>query len=103
MSKLGKLGGFLKFVGHVAPAILGQTKLAPIAPWITAAVQEAETLPGATGAQKLDHVVTVAQDAAEAVNAGAGQVLLDPAQLRGAVEAQVAAIIAAYNTVHKTS
>lgn len=90
MSKLSAIGHFFLRVGQIAPTILALTPLAPIAPAVTAAIQEAEALHGSgSGADKLAHVVAIATDAAQAVNAQAGHQVIDPV----AVQSEAATVI----------
>jgi hypothetical protein len=44
---------FARTVGQFAPLILAATPLAPIAPMVALAITKAQTLPHATGAEKL--------------------------------------------------
>ncbi len=100
MSKLSKLGRFFQAVGKFAPLILAVTPLAPIAPAVMAAIQEAEALHGAgTGVEKLAHVKAIALDAAAAANAQAGKIVVDPAEIGAAVDQSVAAVVAVANVV----
>lgn len=98
MSKLSAIGHFFLRVGQVAPMILALTPLAAIAPAVTAAIQEAEAIHGAgSGADKLAHVVAIATEAAEAVNAQAGHQVIDPAAVQGAAATAVSAVVQVVN------
>lgn len=97
MSKLGKLGSFFKKVGQVAPAVLVLTPLAPIAPIVQAAIQEAEAIPGATGAQKRAHVKAIAVDAATSINIAKGAAVVDVAEVEQAADSSITAVIDAVN------
>ena len=99
MSKLGRLGHFFVKVGQFAPVILALTPLAPISGIVGAAIQEAEALKGATGEQKLAHVMAIAVDAAKAANSQAGKVVVDPAKVQNAVAEAVSAVITVTNLV----
>lgn len=97
MSKLGNLGKFLHIVGTFAPLILAVTPLAPIAGAVTAAIQEAESIAGATGAEKLARVTAIAVDAAHAANAQAGHVVVDPVAVQTEAATVISAVIQATN------
>ena len=101
MSKLSKLGHFFQRVGKIAPAILVFTPLAPIAGPITAAIQEAEAIHGAsTGAEKLAHVVAVAKEAAKVANAAAGHTVVNEVGIEAAAAHAIGAVVSAANAVH---
>lgn len=97
MSKLGKLGHFFQQVAKVAPLILAVSPLAPIAGPITAAIQEAEAIQGASGKDKLAHVVAIAIDAAQTANAAAGHVVVDPAAVESTAGAVISAVVESVN------
>lgn len=97
MSKLGKLGSFFRKVSKVAPLVMAFTPLAPFAPIVTAAMQEAEAMPGATGSQKLEHVVAIVGHAAEVAQA-AGKAV-NPAEVQAAAAQVVSGIVATVNAL----
>lgn len=97
---LSKLGSFLKRVGKIAPTLLLLTPLAPIADEITAAIQEAEAIPSATGPEKLQHVINIAITAATAVNAQAGRSLIPLDRVVSIATLIVNLIISATNQTH---
>lgn len=97
MSKLGKLGSFFKKVGKVAPIILAFTPLAPFAPIVTAAIQEAEAIQGATGPQKLEHVVNIVGHAAEIAQQAGKSV--NPAEVKAAATTVVSGIVQTVNAL----
>lgn len=96
-SKLGKIGGFFKRVGKVAPLILAFTPLAPLTPIVMAAIQEAEAIPGATGPQKLAHVVNIVGSAAEIAQAGGKNV--NPADVKAAASTVISGIVQTVNAL----
>ena len=101
MSRLGALGHFFQQVGKFAPLILAVTPLAPIAGPVAAAIQEAEAIHGAgNGAAKLQHVIAIAQDAAESANAAAGKVVVDPQAVAASATQVVSAIVSVANLSH---
>lgn len=73
---------FLMALAVVAPKVLAVTPLAPIARPVQKAIAEAEAMKGASGQEKLAHVVEVAGDAADA--AAAAGVHVDPNAVRAA-------------------
>lgn len=97
MSKLGKLGHFFHNVGKFAPVILALTPLAPIAAPVAAAIQEAEAIHGATGPDKLAHVIAVAKESAVVANMAAGKQVVDPAEVEGAAAQVISAVVAVAN------
>jgi hypothetical protein len=98
MSKLD----WLKKLGELAPIVLAMTPLAPIAGPVAAAMHEAEEIHGDdSGAAKLSHVVGIAQQAATAVNAQAGKVVIAPDLIPGATAQIVSAIISVANVAGK--
>ena len=100
MSTLGKLGQFFTKVGKVAPGLMAMhPALAPIAGPVAAAIYEAEAIKGATGEQKLAHVVAVAVESAKAVNAGAKKKILDPVEVKQAAAAVVSATVNVANVL----
>lgn len=97
MSKLGKLGSFFKKVGKVAPIIMAFTPLAPFAPIVTAAIQEAEAIKGATGPEKLAHVVNIVEQAATAAQAAGKSV--NPDEVKAAATTVVSGIVQTVNAL----
>lgn len=73
-------------VGIFAPIILLNApkgdKIAPFIPQIVNGIIEAEQIPGATGAQKKDHVMKIVKTGAVIANA-TGKVNLDPDEIAG--------------------
>lgn len=86
-----------------APLLITTLKpsLAPIAGNITDAMDEAEGMQGATGAQKLEHVKKMAASAADAVNTAKGHVVIDKSSLDQSVTEAVDTAVAVNNLVHK--
>lgn len=77
-------------------------KLAPIAPQISAGIQEAEQLKAAgTITDKLAHVQNIANIAANSVNTAAGKTVVDTSSLNTAVQEGVDTAIAAINLIHQ--
>ena len=95
---MNKLGRFLRRLGRVAPQILALTPLAPIAPAVAAAMAEAEQIAGATGRDKLAHVVAVATRAAEVAQLSG--VPIDPADVQAAAGDVIGAIVAVAKVAH---
>jgi hypothetical protein len=93
---------WLDLVKILAPIILGTINphLGALAPVITAGITEAEGISGATGAQKLDHVVNLATAAANGINVAAGKPLIDVASVTATAGAAISAVVDATNIVH---
>lgn len=94
------LSGWLRILAQLGPQVLLFTPLAPIAPLVVAAIGEAEALAGATGPDKLAHVVNIATIAASAANAQAGHVVIDPATMQAAAENAISTVVGVTNMVH---
>ncbi len=97
---MSKLQTFLKILAQVGPTVLMFTPLAPIAQAVTLAIGEAEQIPGATGQQKLGHVVAIAVSAAQAANVEAGRQVVDPLLVVKTAQDAVSTTVDAVNLVH---
>lgn len=82
---------WLKALAHIAPKVLLLTPLAPIAPAVQEAIAEAEAMKGASGDQKLAHVVKIAVDSAEVAQASG--VHIDPQAVEHAAEKAVSTAV----------
>lgn len=85
------LKSWLKTLAKVAPKVLLLTPLAPIAPAVQAAIAEAEAIKGASGQEKLAHVVKIAVNAAEVAQASG--VNIDPNAVEVAAEKAVSTAV----------
>lgn len=96
---------WLDLVKLLAPIIIGTVKpeLVPISAKITAAIDSAEQIKGASGADKLKHVQEIADAAADSLNAVKGHVVLDKTKLDETVSEAVNAVVAATNIVVKNA
>ena len=92
---------FAKALIQYGPFLLMMTPLAPIAPAVIQAILEAEQIKGATGPEKLAHVMAIITTAAEALNLQAGHEVVDMAKLQQTGAAIISAIIAIVNLVTK--
>jgi hypothetical protein len=92
---------WLQLVSWVAPAVLGMTPLAPIAPFVIAGVQAAESLPGAQGKDKLDAAVQIARIGIAATNAQAGHVVVDPQLADAAIQSGISTVVNVVNLTHR--
>jgi hypothetical protein len=92
------LPNWLATVLHMAPAVLAFTPLAPLAPFVAAGVHAAEQIPGATGAQKLNAAVNIAQ--AGILAAQAAGVTVDAQVTNQAIVDGVNAVVAGVNSFH---
>lgn len=88
---------FLIRISKIAPVLLALTPLAPIADDITAAIQEAEGIAGASGPEKLAHVIAIAVDAAKAVNDQAGKIVIPMDRVVSIATLIVSLIVSATN------
>ena len=73
-------------------------KLAPLASSITAGINEAESIPGASGTDKLTHVVNIATASANAINQATGKTIVNPTD----ITADAGAVISAAVDIAKT-
>lgn len=96
---MSKWGTFLSIARIMAPLALSFTPLAPIAGPVAAAIGEAEQIEGASNAQKLEHVTTIAVQAAHAANDQAGRLVLDPALVQAAAATTISAVVDSINLV----
>jgi len=84
---------WLEVLAQVGPGVLKFTPLAPIAPEVIAAIGEAQQMPGATGPEKLAHVVNIATEAAQATNAQAGRVVIDPVAMQSTAATAISTVV----------
>ncbi len=91
---------WLQMVASLGPQILMFTPLARIAPAVAAGIQEAQQMAGADGPTKLAHVTNIAVQAAQAVNAKAGHVEVDPETVRVAAGQAISTVVTVVNMVH---
>jgi hypothetical protein len=84
---------WLEVLEQVGPGVLKFTPLAPIAPQVIAAIGETQGMPGATGPEKLAHVVNIATQAAQAANAEAGRVVIDPGAMQTTAETAISTVV----------
>ncbi len=84
----------------IAPKILALTPLKDLAIPVGEAIGEAEMIPGASGAEKLAHVVNVAGASADAL-AAAG-VKIDPVAVRAAAGHAISTVVDVTN-IHKNA
>lgn len=82
---------WLKALAHVAPKVLELTPLKNIAKPVEDLIGEAEAMPGASGHEKLAHVVKGAVHAAEIAQASG--VHIDPQAVEQAAEKTVSAAV----------
>lgn len=96
------LGAFVNVLRVLGPAVLatvpGGEKIAPLIPTITGAIEEAEAIRGASGAEKKAHVLGIVQAGIATANA-TGKVSLDPAAVQTVAANGIDAVIGALNVV----
>jgi hypothetical protein len=84
----------------LAPTILAAAKVpAALIPTVTHAIGEAQQLPGASGAEKKAHVLSIVQDGVETFNAAKGKTVIDPALAVAATSGGIDTTIATINLV----
>ncbi len=94
---------WLTILARIGPQILLFTPLAQIAPIIVGAIQAAEGLPGATGPQKKTLVQQIAIAGAQAVNAAAGRMIIDPVLAEQASGAAIDTVVTVTNLINKAT
>ena len=92
---------WLSTVVHLTPVLLNFTPLAPFSPFFSAAVQSAEQIPGASGAQKLAAAVSIAQAGMLAAQAAGAHV--DAQVTNQAIVDGVNAVVKGVNSFHGKS
>ena len=97
-----KWSAFAHLAQTFAPALIMalNPKLAPLAGAIANGIAEAEQIPGASGKEKLQHVLNITDQAATGINNVAGKVVVDPAGLHEAATEAVDTTVAVLNLVH---
>jgi hypothetical protein len=91
---------FAQVAMEVGPIALRFTPFGAIAGPIVQGIIDARGLPGASGPDKLQHVVNIAVDAATAVNLQAGRTVLDPALVAQEAGGVVSNVYDAIKLVH---
>ncbi len=81
----------------VATVVPGGAILAPI---IVGAIAEAETIKGATGAQKKAAALNLVKAGAAGANAVAGKQVIDPAKAVAAAESGIDTVVSVVNIAH---
>lgn len=76
-------------------------KLAPLSDAITDGIEQAESMKGLSGADKLKHVQAIAADAADAINTAHGSEVVNKAGLNKAVTEGVDTVVAVLNVKKK--
>lgn len=86
---------FLELAKTLAPILLPiiNPKLAPLSPYISAGIAEAEALPGASGDAKRAHVENLVNIGATAVNQTAGHQVIDVGALGSAVSDGISTVV----------
>lgn len=91
---------FAAIASTVGVNVLLFTPLAPIAAIVAAGIAEAQKIPGATGAEKLQHVAVIIQEGVLATNTQAGRQVLDPQLVSDTYVSAVNTAVAAIKLVH---
>ena len=89
-------------IRSIAPAVLplvpGGAKLAPILNTITTAMEDAEAIPGATGAEKKAHVLSIVAAGVATANSS-GKIKLDPVEIEAIASSGIDTTIRAVKAV----
>lgn len=93
---------WLAALEQIGPIVLAFTPLAPIAPAVVGGIQLAESLKGASGAQKKAIVQQIAVTAAQGANAQAGKTVIDPDLVSSTSSAVIDAVVQSVNLVKQT-
>ena len=105
MSKMDTLNKWLAIAQMIAGPILatvpGGAKIAPFVSVISTGIQEAEQIPGATGADKKAHVMNLAMSAFAALQATGKVHLGDATDFQNMVGAGVDTTVGVINVVHQ--
>lgn len=88
------------FAPIVLPMIPHGDKIAPLIPTITGAIEEAEAIKGASGAEKKAHVLAIVQAGVATANA-TGHVTLNPAEVGAIASNGIDAVIGAVKAVEQ--
>ncbi len=91
---------WLQILETIGPIALCFTPLAPIAPIVIGAMKVAESLPGASGAQKKQLVQQLVSAGVGAANAMANRQVIDPSAATAASSAVIDATIGIVNIAH---
>lgn len=92
---------FAAAVTQLAPVLLPLAGVPPeLTNLVTHGIIVAEHLPGASGPSKKAYVQDLVVTGAQGVNAAAGKVVVDPAQVGGAVSQGIDAVISAVDLAH---
>lgn len=94
---------WLAILKTFAPMIIATTVPggAVIGPLVTHAIEEAESIQGATGAEKKAHTIAIVQDGIAGLNAGAGKVVVDPAAVTTTLSHGIDTAVGVTNMLHK--
>ena len=93
---------WLELIKLLVPIIIPvvSPKLAPLAPVIATGINEAEQLPGASGQDKLNHVINLATTTATGINAATGKTVVDPQHVTDAAASVISTIVDVANIIH---
>lgn len=94
---------WFSLVMNLAPLVLMAVPGMPpvLIPTLVHAIQEAQQIPGASGAAKKAHVLAVATDAVTAVNGAKGTQVIDPGVVPGVVSHGIDTTIGVINLVQR--
>ncbi len=104
MSKTDTVNKWLALAQMLAPVVLMNVphgdKIAPYVPIITAGIQEAQQIPGASGADKKAHVMNLAMAAFQSLQQ-TGKVHLSASDFQATVGAGIDATVGTINLVNQ--
>lgn len=92
---------WIQMVSSIGLMALAYTPLAPMAPYVAQSIQDAELLPGASGADKLSHVVSLVRNGIAAANAQAGRQVIDTQLSDTLIQQAISTAVSVVNIVHQ--
>ena len=100
MTTSSVLDRFLQILASIGPLVLGLIpETAPYAGLVTQGIAAAETMAGASGAQKKAAALQIITTGMTAANSAVGHVIVDPAALTSLVSTGIDTTVAAVNLV----
>jgi hypothetical protein len=95
---------WLELVKTLAPVILTAVNpaLGAISPLIVHGITTAESMPGASGTDKLNSVVDLVNTGVQGMNTAAGKTVVDPNLVNSALVQGINTTIATVNLIHNT-
>lgn len=93
---------WLNLIVHLAPIVMSVIPgAAPLAPIVAVAIQRAESMPGATGAQKLALAQQLVVEGATAANVLAGHTVIEPMLAQSVAAEAISTVVDTANVIHR--